>query len=112
MIKGILPQRVDLEKLTQEDLLFRGEFRATDENYHRWKKKPEFQEQGTETYVSFDQLFLESKFNECYELIVQTPQRCEVVGTGYLHKSREGDVNFGVRSTITGKHSYSNSSPV
>lgn len=119
MTRKELPKRVDLEKLTQDDFRLRGEFRVRPEIYHGWKLTPEFRQEGTDAYVPLDQLIPEDKFNTCYELVVQTPDRSEVVGSGYLHRSLRGDVSFGVRSGIIRsgmeeeqKKEYLNSSPV
>lgn len=113
MICKELPKQVDLDKLTEADFVLRGQFRVVDESYQRWKFRLEFRRKGTDIYVAFDLLFPDSRFHECYELIVQIPGRSVVIGSGYLHKSSNGDVSFGVRSEIEGqKGLYINSSPV
>ena len=115
MIEGELKRRVDLEKLTQDDFRLKGEFRVKDGSYHGWRVIPEFKPEGGDTYVFFDQLFSEDRSHQCYELIIQTPDRSIVVASGYLHKSPRGDVCFGVRSgiKIQGQaQGYINSSPV
>ncbi|MBI2673438.1 hypothetical protein HYX19_04200 [Candidatus Woesearchaeota archaeon] len=113
MTREKLTRRVDLEKLTKEDFMLRGEFRIEDERYNGWGKRPEFKPRGKLLYVLFDQLFPESVFHECYELIVQTEKSQEVIASGYLHRSKQGDVSFGVLSGILGQNrSYHTSFPV
>ena len=113
MIHGRLTQRVDLEKLAQDDFRLSGEFRVVDESYHRWTMRLEFKQEGTNEYVPLDQLFSQDRFHQCYELIVQTPDSARVVDSGYLHQTREGDVSLGVRSGVQGQEQvYSNSQPV
>ena len=113
MIHGNLAKKVDLEQLTRNDFRLSGDFRIVDESYHEWKMKPEFRAQGTENYVPLDQLIPQDRFHQCYELIVQTPDSAQVVGSGYLHKNQRGDVSFGVRSGVQGQEQlYFNSSPV
>lgn len=112
MLSGKLTKRVDLNKLTETDFVLSGQFRVVDENYHGWRLGPEFRQKGNDAYVNFDQLFPDNRFHECYELIVQTPDCSEVVGSGYLHKSRREDVSFGVRSGIEEGRLHINSFPV
>lgn len=113
MICGKLAQRVNLEKLTKNDFRLGGEFRVVDESYHGWSMRPEFRQEGKDNYVPLDQLFLEDRFHQCYELIVQTPDSAQVVGSGYLYRAKRGDVSLGVRSGVQGLEKvYFNSSPV
>jgi len=113
MIRGTLAQRVDLERLTQNDFRLSGKFRVVDESYHGWRMRPEFKKEGTDNYVPLDELFPQKILHQCYELIVQTPDSVQVVGSGYLHQTQRGDVSFGVRSEIQGQEqTYFNSSPV
>ena len=101
MTQGILlDRRVDLEKLTQDDFKISGELRVTDEPYQGYRLKPEFKLTETDTYVPLDQLFPESKFHECYQLILQTPDHTEFLGSGYLHRPEARPVSFGTRDTL------------
>lgn len=112
MIFKKLLNPVDLEKLTDEDFILSGEFRLINETYNGWGKKPEFRQEGTNTYGSFDDLFTKAKFDQCYELIVQTPECLAVVGSGFLHQSQRGDVSFGNLGGFEGERVYYNLSPV
>ncbi|MCK4926829.1 MAG: hypothetical protein KAS11_00040 [Candidatus Aenigmarchaeota archaeon] len=113
MIYKELSNRVDLKKLTEDDFILSGEFRLIDEIYKGWDKRPEFRQEGTDTYRVFDNLFNDAKFDECYELIIQTTDISAVVSSGYLYQSQEGDINFGTRSGYKGEQNiYYNSTPV
>ncbi len=114
MIPGNLAQRVDLEKLTEDDFKLSGEFRIVPETagVRKWNIRPEFKPEGEKDYVYFDKLFPEGIFHQCYELIAQTPDSVQIVGAGYLHPSRAGDVCFGIHNGIRGEQSYHNSFPV
>jgi len=113
MILKELPNRVDLKRLTEDDFILSGEFRLIDETYNGWDKRPEFKQEGTDTYESFDNLFNKAKFDECYELIVQTPDFSAVVGSGYLLKSQDGNINFGNHSGYKDEEkTYFNLTPV
>ncbi len=106
-----IPETVDLERLTSEDFVFSGEFRRSERSYHGRRFTPEFRLRGTEDFVIFDELFPQDKFNQCYELIAQTPESTRVVGSGYLHQDDKGDICFGVRRDSQ-PPSYINSLPV
>ena len=113
MILGELSRRVDLSNLTETDFVLRGDFKIVEEPNKSWKLTPYLRPEGSEEYTTLDQLFSKNYFGECYELIVQTPDKAQVVGSGYLHQSRQGDVSFGVRDILPGERvMYTNSSPV
>lgn len=116
MIPKTLEQRVDLAKLTPDDFVLRGELRFVEASYHHCSLKPEFKLTGSDVYVPFDDLFSKGQFDKCYELIVQTPERSEVVGSGYLHRieggERSGDVCFGIRNMVGTQRFYDSSFPV
>ncbi|MCK4809271.1 MAG: hypothetical protein KAS90_06625 [Candidatus Aenigmarchaeota archaeon] len=102
-----------MKKLTEDDFILSGEFRLIDEIYKGWDKRPEFRQEGTDTYRVFDNLFNDAKFDECYELIIQTTDISAVVGSGYLYQSQEGNINFSTRSGYKGEQNiYYNSAPV
>ena len=112
MIYKELSDRVDLKKLTENDFILSGEFRIIDETYNGWDKKPELKQKETDIYIPFNDLFNDAKFDECYELIIQTPDFSAVVGSGFLHRSR-GDISFGVQRGIHGEEKvYDDSTPV
>ncbi|GEM_PF-4107957 len=120
MLQGQLDRRVDLEKLTQDDFRLRGEFRTRDESLRYeaqplWRLIPGFREEGAADYVPFAQLIPQDRLHECYELIVQTPDRTEIVRSGYLHPDQTWGVSFGIRDvSFDGQQTvhYTNSAPV
>ncbi len=113
MIRGKLEKPVDVAKLSKRDFTLRGEFSVVDENYHGWRIKPGFREEGTAAHVPLDQVFSKERFHSCYELIVQTPEYSKVAGSGYLHLSQKGDASLGVRSGVVGQERiYVNETPI